>query len=97
MKNCQTIEQQLKQVIETKTGQSLATDDHDHAFIPTSGDSLAAVRLSRIIENDLGISVPLNLLLQPNVTLEQLVTTIQSSSSIATISQSDVAQLLNDS
>ena len=97
LKNCQTIEQQLKQVIETKTGQSLATDDHDHAFIPTSGDSLAAVRLSRIIENDLGISVPLNLLLQPNVTLEQLVTTIQSSSSIATISQSDVAQLLNDS
>lgn len=97
IKTCKTIEEQLKAIIETTTGKSLLKDDEDNVFIPTGGDSLTAVRLSRIIENDLGISVSLSVLLEPNITLEQLATVITVPSQISSISHSITPQLLNDS
>jgi fatty acid CoA ligase FadD9 len=97
LKQSYTIEQKLKNIIETATGQSLLTDDKDNLFIPTGGDSLTAVRLSRTIEKDLGISVPISTLLKPTMTLQQLATVIKDPSKISSIFQSIVPQLLNDS
>ncbi|CAF1239198.1 unnamed protein product [Rotaria sp. Silwood1] len=95
LKQSNTIEQRLKTIIETTTKQSLLTDEDDNFFIPTGGDSLTAIRLSRMIENDLGISVPINILLQPQMTLQQLVTVIKDPSQM--FSHSIVEQLLKDS
>jgi fatty acid CoA ligase FadD9 len=96
LKQSNTIEQRLKTIIETTTGKSFSTDAGDDVFIPTGGDSLTAVRLSRSIENDLGISVPISALLQPNITLQQLASVIKDPSQIPSMSQSIVSQLLND-
>ena len=97
LKTSNTIEQRLKTIIETATGQSISTDKEENVFISVGGDSLAAVRLSRMIENDLGISVPLNILFEPNMTLQRLTTLIKDPSQISSFSQSIVPQLLNDS
>ena len=97
IKSSVTMKHRLKTIIETTTGQSLLTDEEDNVFIPTDGDSLTAVRLSRIIENDLGVSVPLTLLLQPSTTFEQLVNIIEDPSKISSMTHSIVPQLLNDS
>jgi fatty acid CoA ligase FadD9 len=97
LEKAKTIEQQLKMIIETATGQSLLTDDKDNVFIPTGGDSLTAVRLSRTIENDLGITVPMSILLAPNMTLQQLAIIIKDPSQISSMSHSVVLQLSNDS
>ncbi|CAF2520530.1 unnamed protein product [Rotaria sp. Silwood2] len=95
LKQSNTIEQRLKTIIETTTKQSLLTDEEDNFFIPTGGDSLTAVRLSRKIENDLGISVPISILLQPDMTLQRLATVIKDPAQMS--SHSIVEQLLNDS
>jgi thioester reductase-like protein len=97
LKQSKTIEQQLKTIIETAIGLSLSTDDKDNAFIPTGGDSLSAVRLSRTIEKDLGIFVPMNILLKPNMTLQELATVVKDPSQISSMSHLIVSQLLNDS
>jgi thioester reductase-like protein len=97
LKPSKTIEQQLRTIIETVTGQSLLTDDENNVFIPTGGDSLTAVCLSRTIENDLGISVSLSILLKPNMTLQQLATVVKDPLQISSMSYSIVSQLLNDS
>ncbi|CAF4161597.1 unnamed protein product, partial [Adineta steineri] len=91
-----TIEQQLKTIIETATGQSMSTDKENNLFLVNGGDSLSAVRLSRMIENDLGIPIPLNILFDPMMTLQRLTTLIQDPSQLSSISQSLVPQLLND-
>ncbi|CAF1143253.1 unnamed protein product [Didymodactylos carnosus] len=91
-----TIEQQLKTIIETATGQSMSIDKEDNLFLANGGDSLSAVRLSRMIENDLGIPIPLNILFDPKMTLQQLTTLIQDPSQLSSLSQSLVPQLLND-
>ncbi|CAF0929262.1 unnamed protein product [Rotaria sordida] len=95
LKQSNTIKQRLKIIIETTTKQSLLTDEEDNFFIPTGGDSLTAIRLSRRIENDLGISVPISILLQPNMTLQRLATVIRDPSQMS--SHSIVQQMLNDS
>jgi fatty acid CoA ligase FadD9 len=96
LKQYNTIEQRLKTIIETTVGQSFSTGKEDDVFISTGGDSLTAVRLSRMIENDLGISVPLRALLQPNMTLQQLAAVIKDPSQISSMSPSIMPQLLND-
>ncbi|CAF1436026.1 unnamed protein product, partial [Rotaria sordida] len=97
LKQVNTIEQRLKTIIETTMKQSLLSDDEDNFFIPTGGDSLTAVRLSRTIEDDLGISIPTSILLQPNMTLQQLATVIKNPSQISSMSHSTVQKLLYDS
>jgi fatty acid CoA ligase FadD9 len=91
-----TIEQRLKSIIETVTGQSMSSGKEENFFLNVGGDSLAAVRLSRMIENDLGIPLPLNILFHPKMTLTQLTTLIQDPSQISSFSRSIVPQLLSD-
>ena len=91
------IEQRLKNMIETTTGQSISTDQTENVFLHLGGDSLAAVRLSRMIENDLGVTLPLDILFDPKMTLQQLITSIQHPTDLSTFSQSIVSQLLKDS
>ncbi|CAF2930450.1 unnamed protein product [Rotaria sp. Silwood2] len=97
LKQSNTIEQRLKTIIETTTKQSLLNNNEDNSFIPTGGDSLTAVHLSRKIENDLGISVPISVLLQPNMTLQQLAMIIKDPSQIPSMSRSTIEKLLYDS
>ena len=77
------IQQRLKTIIQAVTGQSIdAEEDDEKTFVSVGGDSLAAVRLSRMIENDLGVSLPLNILFNPKMNLQQLTAHIQHPSSI---------------
>ena len=91
-----TMEQQLKTIIETATGQSMSIDKDDNLFLTNGGDSLSAIRLSRMIEDDLGMSIPLDILFNPTMTLQQLTTLIQNPSQLSSFSQSLIPQLLND-
>ncbi|UJR28960.1 hypothetical protein I4U23_010177 [Adineta vaga] len=69
LKQLNNIKQQLKSIVETTTQQSLVNDGENNNFLPTGGDSLTTIRLSRKIENDLGISIPIDILLKPDMTL----------------------------
>ncbi|CAF3354563.1 unnamed protein product [Rotaria socialis] len=90
-----SIQQRLKNMIETVTGKSISIgSSKDNIFLNIGGDSLAAVRLSEMIENDLGISFSLNLLFDPQMNLERLTTCIQDPSQFL---QLTVSQLLSDS
>jgi fatty acid CoA ligase FadD9 len=97
LKEPSIIEQRLKTIIETATGQSVSADKGENCFLANGGDSMAAVRLSRMIENDLGISLPLSILFEPNLTLDQLTILIKDPSQLSSFSQSIVPQLLTDS
>jgi fatty acid CoA ligase FadD9 len=97
LKTPNTIEQRLKTIIESITGQSISTDKEENALLSVGGDSLAAVRLSRMIENDLGISVPVNILYEPKMSLQRLTTLIQDPSQISSFSESILPQLLHNS
>jgi fatty acid CoA ligase FadD9 len=91
------IEQRLKTIIQIVTGQSVSKEKEENVFLNAGGDSLSAVRLSRMIENDLGIPLPLNILFDPQMTLQRLTTLIQDPSQLSSFSQSIVPQLINDS
>ncbi|CAF1144470.1 unnamed protein product [Rotaria magnacalcarata] len=97
LKQSNTIEERLKTIIETTTEQILLNDDEDNVFIPTGCDSLTAIRLSHTIENDLGIAVPISILLQPNMTLQQLAIVIKDPSQISSMSHSTLQRLYHDS
>ncbi|UJR29135.1 hypothetical protein I4U23_010349 [Adineta vaga] len=92
-----TIDQRLKVIIEAATGHSLSNDDKEHLLLSNGGDSLQAVRLSRMIEKDFGIPVPISILFDSNMTLQRLTTLIKDPSKISTMSQSILSQLINDS
>jgi thioester reductase-like protein len=66
-------------------------------FLSVGGDSLSAVRLSRMIENDLGIPLPLNIFFDPKMTLQRLTNLIQDPSQLSLFSQLIISQLVNDS
>ncbi|CAF2922285.1 unnamed protein product [Rotaria sp. Silwood2] len=99
LKTSNSIEQRLKTIIETVTGQSISTDNKEkNVFLSIGGDSLAAIRLSRMIENDLGIPLSFNILFDSTMNLERLTTFIQNPSQFSSFSQSIIVQqLLNDS
>jgi thioester reductase-like protein len=78
------------------TGQSIPKDEEKHFLLANGGDSLTAVRLSRMIENDLGIPIPISVLFEPNMTLQELTTLIKDPSKISSMSHSIVPQMLND-
>ena len=97
LKTSDNIEQRLKTIIETVTGRSISTDNKDeNVLLTVGGDSLAAVRLSRMIENDLGIPLSSNLLFDPKMNLQRLTTVIQHPSQRASFSQSIRTQLFDD-
>jgi fatty acid CoA ligase FadD9 len=97
LKKVKTIDQRLKVIIETATGQSITKDDEEYFFSVNGGDSLTAVRLSRMIENDFGIPIPISLLFEPTMTLQRLTTLVKDPSQISPMSHSIIPQLLNDS
>lgn len=97
LKSVNNIDQRLKTIIEMATKQSIPIGDEKHFMIPNGSDSLTAVRLSRMIENDLGISIPISVLFEPTMTLQQLTTLIKDPSQISSISHSIVSQMINDS
>jgi fatty acid CoA ligase FadD9 len=72
-----SIEQQLQSILESTRGRRLAPDERDTPLIGTGTDSLAAVRLSRQIEHDLGIALPLSALFDPTMTWRRLVSLVQ--------------------
>ena len=80
LKATSNIEQRLKTIIETATGDSLATND-DVAFLAAGGNSLTAIRLSRMIQDDLGITVPISVLFDPEMNLKRLTEFAQDPSS----------------
>ena len=93
LKKTNALGQRLKDMIETATGQSVPTDD-DASFLVSGGNSLAAVRLSRMIREDLGITLPFNLLFQPDMNLKRLTEFAQDPSLIQ--QDSIVSRLLRD-
>jgi len=96
LKPTNTIDQRLKTIIEMATGQSIPSDEEKHFLIANSSDSLTAVRLSRMIENDLGIPIPISVLFEPTMTLQQLTTLIKDPSQISSMSHSIVPQMWKD-
>ncbi|CAF2389626.1 unnamed protein product [Rotaria sp. Silwood2] len=96
LKAVESIEDRLKSMIETATGHQLTIDQATN-FISIGSDSLTAVRLSRMIYNDLGVPIPLNILFESNMTLNNLANLIKNPSQILSFSDSIISQLLNDS
>ncbi|CAF1105727.1 unnamed protein product [Adineta steineri] len=90
------IDSRLKNIIEKVTGQQLSNMENDHFFITMGEDSLTSLRLSHMIRNDLGVSIPFNLLFQPNMTLQRLADFIKNPSQITDSSESIVPRLLKD-
>ncbi|CAF1312551.1 unnamed protein product [Adineta steineri] len=80
LKKTFNIEKQLKTIIETVTGETL-TNDNEVNFLIGGGNSLTAVRLSRMIREDLGVTVPVSILFEPTMNLKRLTELAQSSSS----------------
>ncbi|CAF3631409.1 unnamed protein product [Adineta steineri] len=97
LKASKTIDQRLKTIIETATGQSISKDDEEHLLISNGNDSLTAVRLSRMIENNFGVPVPISILFEPTMTLQRLTSLIKDPAQLSSMSHSIVPQLLNDS
>ena len=87
------IEQRLKTIIETVTGKSI---DTNNSLTRLGTDSLSTIRLSRMIEHELGTSLSLDILLDPTMTLQQLTNLIQHPSQQQEASSSIETQLLND-
>ncbi|CAF0917743.1 unnamed protein product [Rotaria sordida] len=96
LKAVESIEDRLKSMIEKATGHQLAIDQATN-FISIGGDSLSAVRLSRMIYDDLGVPIPLNMFFKSNMTLDNLVNIIKNPSQILSFPDSIIPQLLNDS
>ncbi len=98
LKVTKTIDQRLKGIIETATGQSISNneEEEENFLMANGGDSLTAVRLSLMIENDLGIPIPISILFEPTMTLQQLTALIKDPSQISSMSRSIIPQMLND-
>lgn len=95
LKNHRRIEEQLKDILETTTGQQLSKDKVIN-FMAIGGHSLAAVRMSRMIQDQLGVDMPFDVLLESKMTLEQLANLIKDPSQICFSSNTIFSKLNND-
>jgi fatty acid CoA ligase FadD9 len=93
LKTTNSIEKRLKSIIETVTGQSLTTDD-TNGFLAAGGNSLTALRLSRIIQEDLGANIPISVLFEPEMNLKRLTALTQDPS--LTENDSFISRLFHD-
>ncbi|CAF3749006.1 unnamed protein product [Rotaria sp. Silwood1] len=96
LKEHNSIHNQLKIILEKVIGQELLLNDNDPLFVTTGVDSLTGLRLSHMIDNDLGISIPLNILYEPDISLQKLVNIVQNPLQICSWSESIKSELLND-
>ncbi|UJR16438.1 hypothetical protein I4U23_003340 [Adineta vaga] len=94
LKQTTNIENRLKTIIETVTGETLS-GDNEIGFLANGGNSLTAIRLSRMIREDLGVTVPVNVLFEPDMNLKRLTELAQYPSS-ATSEESIVNRLVHD-
>ncbi|CAF2945168.1 unnamed protein product [Rotaria sp. Silwood2] len=97
LKSINTIDQRLKTIIEMAAEQSILNDEDEHFLIANGSNSLTAIRLSRMIENNLGVSVPMSVLFEPTMTLQRLTNLIKDPSQISSMTNSSVPQMLKDS
>ena len=96
LKDNKLIDDQLRSIIERVTGQQLSINEDDHFLMTMGGDSLTGLRLSHMIRNDLGVSIPLNFLFEPNMTLRRLANFVKDPSQTSYSSNSNLSRLLND-
>ena len=89
-----SVQQRLKQIIESVRG--AAVGEQQTSLISSGTDSLSTVRLSRMIEKDLGVSIPLHILFDPNITLQHLTDLIQHPSQLQSFSSSALSQLTDE-
>ncbi|CAF1510481.1 unnamed protein product [Adineta ricciae] len=95
LKATESIEDRLKSLVKKAIGRDFSSTSSTN-IISLGNDSLAAVRLSRSIQNDLGVSIPLHLLFDSNMTLESLTQMIEDPSRLASRSNSIKSRLLQD-
>jgi fatty acid CoA ligase FadD9 len=93
LKTTNSIEKRLKAIIETVTGQPLATND-TNGFLAAGGNSLTALRLSRLIQEDLGTTIPISVLFEPEMNLKHLTAFAQDPSLIQ--NDSFISRLFHD-
>ncbi|CAF1303765.1 unnamed protein product [Rotaria sp. Silwood1] len=97
LKDNNSIDNQLKIIVERALGKQMPFNEDDQFFLVTGGDSLTGLRLSHMIRNDLGVSIPLNVLYESNMTLQRLVNIIKDPLQMSCSSESIKSRLLHDS
>lgn len=95
LKDHRTIEERINDMLETATGQQLSLDKAID-LMAIGGHSLAAVRMSRMIQDELGVNMPLDVLFQSKMSLEQLANFIKDPSQISSSSDTIFSKLQND-
>ena len=95
LKSHHTIEERLQRILETTTGHQLSAD-HVINFMEIGGHSLAAVRMSRMIQDELGVDMPLDILFQSKVTLEQLADFVKNPSPSSFTSNTVLSKMNSD-
>ena len=98
LKDTESVEDQLKTILETVTGQKLPTDRGGHFFRDVGVNSLAGLKLAHTIRHDFGISISLDLLFERNMNLQRLADLIKDPSLLnSTSTESIETRLLHDS
>ena len=95
LKDNNSIDDQLKMIIEKATKHQLSVNETDQLLI-TDEDSLIGLRLSHMIFYGFGVSIPLSFLFQLNTTSQRLVNVIKDLSQMPHPSESMITQLLSD-
>ena len=93
LQTAKSIEQRLKTIIENVTGQSM-TNAETSSFFNAGGNSLTALRLSRVIGEDLGTAIPVSVLFEPEMNLQRLTALMQNPSLIE--NDSLISRILHD-
>ena len=102
LKDTKSVEDQLKNIVETVIGQKLLINQESYFCSSLGGSSLAGLKLAHTIRRDFGISIPLDLLFEQKMTLQRLADLIKdpsqlhSPSSLASFEPTSV-RLLRDS
>lgn len=93
LKSTESMEQRLKTIVESVTGQSMINDD-TNIFLTTGGNSLTALRLSRSIQENLGTIIPISVLFEPQMNLQRLTALTQNPSLVQ--DDSFISRLFHD-
>lgn len=96
LKNKKTIEERIKDIFEITTGRTISSTDNNQNFIDIGGHSLSAVRLTRMIENELGVHVPLDVLFQSKLTVKELADLVQNPSCISATADTISSKMIAD-
>ncbi|CAF1425221.1 unnamed protein product [Adineta ricciae] len=96
LKENRTVDDRIKDMIESITGQQLPIGQNRPISITMGADSLTGLRLSHMIRKDLGVSIPLQVLFDSNMTLQRLANFVKDpSQSLPSSTEAIMSQLLN--